>query len=185
MDQLFNPHTEAFKELVYQYQDRVLNTCYRFLHNKEDAEDMAQEVFIEVYKSLPRFRGEAQLSTWIYRIAVTKSLDFLRKKRRKKRFGQILLFIGGKEVLNEIPAPLSTNPQKNLEDREREKILQQAVDSLAENQKIAVTLNKYEEFSYKEIAEIMGMTLSSVESLIHRGMKNLNKKLSRFYERNL
>ena len=76
----------AFNALVSQYSSRVMNTCYRFLLNQHDAEDIAQEVFIEVYQSIGSFRQEAKLSTWIYRIAVTKCLDELKKRQRKKRF---------------------------------------------------------------------------------------------------
>ena len=72
----------SFRILVNEHQRKVLNTCYRFLNNKEDAEDLTQEVFLEVYKSISSFRGESKISTWIYRIAVTKSLDFIRKKKR-------------------------------------------------------------------------------------------------------
>ncbi len=76
---------EAFATLVREFKSQVLNICYRFLLNKEDAEDISQEVFIEIYHSLPKFRGEAKLSTWIYRIAVSKSLEELKKRNRKKK----------------------------------------------------------------------------------------------------
>ena len=76
---------EAFKKLVDLYQVHVLNTCYRFVLNREDSEDIAQEVFVEVYRSMAKFEGKSKLSTWIYQIAVNKSLDFIRKERRKKR----------------------------------------------------------------------------------------------------
>ncbi len=75
---------ESFRSLVAEHQEMVINTCYRFVFNREDAEDLAQDVFIEVYRSLEQFREEARLSTWIYRIAVTKSLDHLRRLKRKK-----------------------------------------------------------------------------------------------------
>ena len=151
----------------------------------QDAEDVTQEVFIKVYQSIATFRGEVKLSTWLYHIAVSESLDFLRRKKRKKRFGHIRKFLGLKEAENEIPVVPSSNPHINLENRERVQMLWQAVDSLTENQKIAIILSKYEGFSYKEIADIMGTTVSSVESLIHRGMKNLRKKLYQYYEKNL
>ncbi|MCP4402169.1 MAG: sigma-70 family RNA polymerase sigma factor [bacterium] len=172
----------AFQQLVNSHQSRVINTCYGFVSNKEDAEDIAQEVFLEVYKSIDSFREDAKLSTWIYRICVTKSLDFLRKRKRKKRFGRFKdLFGKTQDRIEQIPAPATANPQKHLEKQERAEILQQAVDSLAENQKIAITLNKYEGFSYQEVAEIMGASVSSVESLLHRAKKNLEKTLYRYY----
>ena len=175
----------AFKELVDLHRDRVLNICYRFLHNREDAEDVAQDIFVEVYRSLSKFRGGAQLSTWIYRIAVTKSLDFIRRRNRKKRFGIFYAPLRMENPVEQVPAPQTFNPSARLEERERSRILQQAVDSLPESQKTAITLSKYEGICYQEIADIMGTTVSSIESLTHRGMGSLRKKLYRYYRRNL
>lgn len=166
-----------FKELVLEHQYRVLKVVFRFLNNKEDAEDVVQDVFVEVYRSLSAFHGNAQLSTWIHRIAVNKSLDFLRKRNRKKRLGQIKQIVGLNEIEEKITTPATANPHSILENKERSRILKQAVDSLSGKQRTAIVLNKYEGFSYQEVAEIMQTTLSAVESLIHKGMKNLRKKL--------
>jgi len=176
---------DSFKRLVELYKDNVLNTCYHFLHNELDAEDLAQEVFIEVFRSIDHFRENAQLSTWIYRIAVNKSLDFVRKKKRKKRFSFVVSLAGFGEEEKELPLPAPSNPQTDLEQKERIQILNQAISSLPENQKVAITLSKYEGFSNKEIAEIMDTSVSAVESLIHRAKNNLQKKLYNFYEKYL
>jgi RNA polymerase sigma-70 factor, ECF subfamily len=181
--QIQNGTPEGFRQLVEQHQHKVINTCYGFVANREDAEDLAQDVFLEVYESIHSFRGEAQLSTWMYRIAVTKSLDFLRKQRRKKRFGILRNILGLANEIEQVPAAPETNPQTSLENQERARILQQAVDSLADNQKIAITLHKYEGFSYQEIAEIMETSVSAVESLIYRAKNNLQKKLYQYYEK--
>ena len=183
INQLKATSEHAFKLLVETYQEKVLNTCYHFLHNKLDAEDLAQEVFIEVFRSIDHFKEDAQLSTWIYRIAVNKSLDSIRKKKRKKRFAYVMSLTGIGEVEKELPLPAPSNPQVDLEQKERIKILNQAIDSLPENQKVAITLSKYEGFSNKEVAEILGTSLSAVESLIHRAKINLHKKLYQFYEK--
>jgi len=175
----------AFQSLVEQFQDKVINTCYRFVQNKEDAEDVAQEVFIGVYQSISGFKEQSQLSTWIYRIAVTKSLEFIRRRRRKKRFGQVKRVFGFCDESEEIQVTTGTNPHSDMENKERVQILQSAVNSLPDNQKIAITLNKYEGFSYSETAEIMGTSVTAVESLLHRAKKNLNKKLYHYYEKNL
>jgi len=185
LQQIKGGHPEAFKQLVDQYHHKVINTCYGFVHNKEDAEDIAQEVFLEAYESIANFREEAQLSTWLYRIAVTKALDFLRKQKRQKRFGYLRNILGLDNQVEQVPAPPSANPQVTLENQERARILQQAVDSLANNQKIAINLNKYEGCSYQEIADIMGTSVSAVESLIHRAKSNLEKKLYQYYEQHL
>lgn len=175
----------VFRELVDLHRDRILNICYRFLHNREDAEDVAQDVFVEVHRSLPDFRGESRLSTWLYRIAVTKSLDLIRRRNRRKRFALFLAPFGTESPVEQVPAPPNASPLARLEERERAAMLQKAVDSLSESQRIAVTLSKYEGVSHREIAGIMETTVSAVESLVHRGMVNLREKLRRYYRGNL
>lgn len=174
----------AFRTLVEQYQDRVFNTCLNFLRNDEDAEDVSQEVFIEVYSSLATFRGDAQLSTWIYRIAVTKSLDFIRWKKRKKRFGflQSLVNTEGEDI---DVADEFQHPGVQLEEKERAQILFQHIDTLPDNQRVALTLHMVEGLSQKEIADVLATSISSVESLIYRARTTLKKKLYHFYKNNL
>ncbi len=176
---------KSFKILVNENQKKVLNTCFRFTNNREDAEDLTQEVFMEVYKSITGFRGDSKLSTWIYRIAVTKSLDFLRKKKRKKRFG-IMKSISSEETLREeLKATDISSPGTQAENRDRIKILNEALEKLPENQRVAFTLSKYDELSYQEIAEILETTIPAVESLIHRAKNNLKKRLYNYYEKKL
>jgi RNA polymerase sigma-70 factor (ECF subfamily) len=176
---------EAFRRCVDLYQEKVLNTCYGFVHNRLDAEDLAQEVFIEVFRSVKRFKGNAKLSTWIYRIAVNKSLDFIRKKKRKKRFAILQSLFRFSHEGGEQELPVSEHPQSELERNERIRILNLAIDSLPQTQKAAITLSKYEGFSNREIAEILQTSVSAVESLLHRGRKNLYIKLHTHYEKNL
>lgn len=173
----------AFRSLVEKHQGQVINTCYGFLRNKEDAEDIAQDVFIEVFRSVGSFRGDAKLSTWLYRIAVNKSLNHLQKHKYKKWINSIQSSFLGEDKEYQIKD--DRNPQSHYEDHEREIILHNAIDGLAENQKIAFTLHKYDGLSYKETAEVMGTSLSSVESLIHRAKQNLKKRLFNYYKNNL
>ena len=175
----------AFKALVDRHQDRVLNLCYRFVNNREDAEDVAQEVFVAVYRSIGSFRGDASLATWIHSIAIGKSLDFVRRSKRKKRLGQIKRLLGYDEAERELVAPRSSQPEALVEAREQARILREAVESLSQSQRIAVILSKYEGFSYAEVADAMGTTVSAVDSLIQRGMKQLRKKLHAYYRENL
>jgi RNA polymerase sigma-70 factor (ECF subfamily) len=176
---------DSFKVLVNENQKKVLNTCYRFTNNREDAEDITQEVFVEVYRSIRGFRGNSKLSTWIYRIAVAKSLDFLRKKKRKKRFGFVKNVFSGEQLKEDLKASVSSSPEANAENQDRIKILNEALETLPENQRTAFTLSKYDELSYQEIAEILGTTIPAVESLIHRAKNNLKKKLYKYYEKKL
>ena len=173
---------EAFRSLVEQHQNRVLNICFGFFKNRQDAEDTAQEVFIEVHRSIADFRGGSKLSTWIYRIAVTKSLDLIRKKNRKRRPSSIQKGSGTHDEIEQVPAPQSNGPESRMESRERAHILKSAVDSLATAQKVAITLSKYEGFSNSEISEIMAISVPAVEALIHRAKAKLKKKLYRYYE---
>ena len=184
---LKNGNDESFRIIVDKYQRLILNSCYRFVYNRETAEDLTREVFIEVYRSINMFRNDSKLSTWIYRIAISKSLDYLKSRKRKKRFANSKsLFenedmIGSTSLKDEIQAPDEQSPEKLLDNDDRIKVLSLALDCLPENQRIAFTLSKYDEFSYKEIADVLGITISSVESLIHRAKVNLRKKLYNFY----
>jgi RNA polymerase sigma-70 factor (ECF subfamily) len=171
----------AFRQLVENYQDRVFNTCLGFVRNNQDADDLAQEVFIEIFRSVSSFRGDSKLSTWIYRIAVTKSLEFIRSNKRQKRFAILRsIFQSGDPAFLDIPS--FEHPGVIAENRERSRILFQAIDLLPDSQKTAFTLHKIEGLSYDEIGDIMGKSLSSVESLMHRARINLQKKLSNYYQ---
>ena len=103
IEELRQGKQHAFSQLIDDYQQKVFSTCISFVPNKEDAEDIAQEVFVEVFNSISSFKGNSKLSTWIYRIATNKSLEFIRKKSTKKRFAFLQSIMG-----NDIPAD-STN----------------------------------------------------------------------------
>ena len=173
---------EAFKEIVERWQNMVYNTAIGLLQNAEDAEDTAQEVFMQVYESISSFKGESKFSTWIYRITVSKSLDHLRKKKRKKRFAFIQRLYGKDEGLM-IDPPDFFHPGVKIENKENAAILFKAIDQLPSNQKIAFILNKIENLSYKEISEVMKSSESSVDSLLQRAKKNLQKNLKDYYNK--
>lgn len=174
----------SFENLVKQFKNKVFNTSLSILQNVEDAEDITQEVFVEVFQSVKNFKGESKLSTWIYRIAVSKSLEFLRWKNRKKRFGfmQSLLYNNLTESILEIPNFF--HPGIQLENKERAAILFAAINKLPENQKTAFILHKIEGLSYAEVADVMQATVSSVESLLYRAKQSLQKLLGDYYEKN-
>ena len=171
-----------FRILVEKHQEKVRNTCFHFVNNPQDADDVAREVFVQVYQSLEHFRNESEISTWIYRIAVNKSMDFLRKKKRQKRFAQVITLFGIAEKTVENLPSATDSPDLEFEKNERKKILDHTIDRLPDNQATAIRLSKYEGFSNKEIAAIMDISLSAVEALLHRAKKNLKKKLRRYFE---
>ncbi|MDT0605451.1 RNA polymerase sigma factor [Croceitalea rosinachiae] len=174
----------AYAKLLDDYQRKVFNTCLSFVPNAEDAEDIAQEVFIEIYNSVKKFKGDSKLSTWIYRISVNKSLEFIRKRNTKKRFGFMQPISG-----NAIPVDRSSyftefnHPGIQLEDKERNEILFKAINQLPESQKVVFTLHKIDGFSYKEVSEITNKSISSIESLLFRARKNLKDILTKFYKK--
>jgi RNA polymerase sigma-70 factor (ECF subfamily) len=171
----------AFKEIVGTWQNMVYNTAIGILQNAEDAEDVAQDVFVQVYESVKNFKAESKFSTWLYRITVSKALDHLRRKKRKKRFAYIQSLFGvNNEVI--IERPDFQHPGVTLDNKERAAVLFKAIDQLPENQKIAFTLHKLEGLSYQEISEVMKTSVSSVESLMHRAKNNLKKWLTGHYE---
>lgn len=172
----------AVNELVSRYSHRVMNTCHKFLLNKEDAEDISQEVFLEVFQSIHSFRADAALSTWIYRIAVTKCMDEIKKRKRKKRISSI-----GKILhLDEVTEPLigSHRTDHNLMQKEQMSHIMKSLDKLPDNQRIAFTLSKIEGYSNKEIAEIMNTNTTQVESFIHRGKQKLTASLETILKNN-
>jgi RNA polymerase sigma-70 factor (ECF subfamily) len=175
---LKNADETAFKYLVENYKDRIYNTSLGIVQNAEDAEDVAQEVFIQVYRSIHDFKGQSKLSTWLYRIATTRSLDLLRSRKSKKRAGFIQRLFGeGNEPLYEIPD--FNHPGVALDQKENAAKLFKAIGQLPENQKTAFTLHKLEELSYQEVSEVMNTSIPAIESLMHRARQNLRKILEK------
>jgi RNA polymerase sigma factor (sigma-70 family) len=167
----------AFRELVTRFQDRVFNTCMGILQHEADAEDAAQEVFLQVYQAIHKFKGESSIGTWIYRVAVSKCLDQLRKKKRKKRLGLITpLFGNGNAPIYEQAEWI--HPGIQQERKEDAMLLFKMINALPENQRIAFLLHKLEDLNYREIAEILGISEGAVDSLLQRSKQNLRKKLS-------
>jgi RNA polymerase sigma-70 factor (ECF subfamily) len=176
----------AYNRLLKEFEQKVFATCLSFVPNKEDAEDIAQEVFLEVFRSISKFKGEAKLSTWIYRIATNKCLEFIRKKNSKKRFAFMQSIFG-----NEIPLDKTQfftefkHPGIVLEHKEKSETIFKAINLLPENQRVVFTLAKVDGKSYQEIVEITGKSLSSVESIMFRAKKNLQQRLEKFYKNDL
>ena len=182
IEQLKDKDQAAFKKIVDAWQDMVFNTAIGILQNTEDAEDVAQEVFVQVYESIGTFKGESKFSTWLYRITITKAMDHIRRKKRKKRFAVVHSLFGlNNEMLHDPPD--FQHPGVSLDNKERAAVLFKAVEKLPENQKIAFTLNKLEGLNYQEISEVMNATVSSVESLLHRAKNNLKKHLEEYYRK--
>lgn len=169
----------AFQIFVDRYQALVLRTCRSLLDDPGNAEDIAQEVFFQVYKSAAKFRHDASVSTWVRRMAINRCLNF---NRDNKKFRWL-------RSLDEAPedksrwrdaflASEANDAESAFREVERKELIREAIASLSVKQKTMLTLNKLEGFSYQEIAEIMNTSVSAVEACLHRAKVNLQKKLA-------
>jgi RNA polymerase sigma factor (sigma-70 family) len=167
----------AFKELFDRFSALVYNVSYRMLQNKQDAEDVSQEVLFQAFKSVKHFRGESQLSTWFYRMAVNRSLNHQRKRKLERWLS--LTFDANEDGADNsgFLGVTEEGPDDVMEKKDTERIVQEAINSLPNRQRTALLLNRYEDLSYEEIAKVMGVSVASVESRLHRAKQNLAKKL--------
>ena len=173
----------AFKQLVEKYQKAVLNLGYRFLGNREEAEDTAQEVFLRVYNSAKRYRPEAQFTTWLFRIATNTCLNVLRHRKRLQEVPLESSSDGTEQISGvNVPAPEHTRPDMHMEQEERNRIIEESIASLPPNQRMAVILKRFEDLSYQEIAKVLNTSVSAVESLLFRAKQTLKKKLEPYIQ---
>lgn len=167
----------AFQYLVNHYQKQVIKTAFYFLGNMEDAEDLSQEIFLDVIHSMKSFKKSSSLSTWIYRLTVNKSLNQVKKQQRRGIAVRLeSLFRVQPDHSKRQDAEPSVDCT-DFEEKEKRELLHSAINRLSENQRIAFVLNKFDDQSYKQISEIMNIGLPAVESLIHRAKLNLQKHL--------
>ena len=178
---IINKDESSFKRLVELHQDRVFNTCLGFVRNELDADDLTQEVFIEVFNKIKNFRGDASISTWLYKISVNKSLEYIRKRKRKKRFGFLYSLFPDEEISSSRLKNFD-HPGIQYEKKELASELFMAIDKLPKNQMTAFTLHKIDGLSYEEISKVMGKSTSAIESLLHRAKNGLRNILSEYYK---
>jgi RNA polymerase sigma factor (sigma-70 family) len=175
----FRDDPTAFRAFIKEHQDRVYNIVLNKVEHTEDAEEITQDVFIAVFRNPDAFRGEAAVSTWLYRIAINKCIDHLRKKQRRGWRSLTGLFSSGNAESNE-PKEF-VHPGVISENKEKTALLFKAMKQLSENQHTAWVLSEMENMSYKEISEVMNVSVSSVESLLFRARQNLKKILAGMY----
>lgn len=160
----------------------VYNTALSYLQNEEDAEEITQDVFIELHHSLAGFRAESSLKTWIYRITINKSLDYIKYRNRKKRFGIFNCLNQDQSSLKMLESDFH-HPGIVLENKEKAAILFKAINSLPEVQKTVFILSKVEGLGNVEIGEIIKKSVGAVESLNSRARENLKKELFDYYKK--
>lgn len=170
---------EAISTMVNQNQTDVLKTAIAFVPNIDDARDISQEVFLKAINKMSKFRGQSSLKTWLHRITINESLNYLRKQKRKREVAFDEVTINEEMRLNDE----SVEQEQEFLSGEQKKILEKALNGLSKRQRVAFSLNKVDGFSYREIAEIMNVSMPAVESLIHRAKVNLRKRLIDYYEK--
>ncbi len=178
-----NGNKDQYRFLVAKYQDQIFRTCMGYVHCEEDANDLTQETFIHAYQKLNQFQFKAAFSTWIYRIAINTSLNYLRKKKGNfiDRIENALDLLTSK---HQVLISDYSNPEDIFITNEHTEMISKAIDSLSDKQKTAFILSKYEELPQKEIAVIMQITEGAVESLLQRAKNNLQKKISHLLKKN-
>ena len=167
---------EAFYHLVKLYNNRIFSVVYRILHNREDALELTQDVFLQVYKKIKQYRWEAPFYFWVQRIAVNYSLNRLKKYRtdvikRAEEFGR-----------THSPSALADSPEQKLEGAEKKKFVAEALARISEPYRVAVILKDIEGFSYEEIGVLTGTNIGTVKSRINRGREELRVIFSQLKE---
>ena len=167
----------AFEILVHRHQTSILNLIYRFIGDRTQAKDLAQEVFLRIWQAAKTYTPEAKFATWLYRITANLCLNEMKSSRRRKLF-QFLRFGEDREnTIEEVLADASPSPEDLLLSREQSRRISDALQSLPGNQRMALILKRYDDLSYQEIAKVIGCSVSAVESLLVRAKRTLREKL--------
>lgn len=172
----------AFEQLVKRYQHRLVGVLWHLQGSLEEAEDLAQEVFLRVYRTRRRYRARAKFSTWLFTIANHLAANARRDRRRRP---QVRLPSADSRVqaarpaAELIPDP-ATPPPLRIQERELARLVRRAVDRLSDRQRIAVVLHKFEGMNYREIGEVMGLSTKAVKSLLNRARTNLRQELAEY-----
>jgi len=175
----------AFKELVERYQTSIYSTCLSLIGDYHQAEEAAQDTFFQIYRTAGSFRGESKVSTWIYRIAVNRSLNLIRKNTRSRWVRSLSL--GWRDEIKDVQIFQGSSPEepeKQLEEKEKRRFIESALASLPDKQRVAFVLSKYENLTSREISEILGTSVNSVDARIHRAKRSLQKRVLAVLKKN-
>ena len=168
---------EAFEELVQRYQVRLLTILQHLTSQRDQAEDLAQEVFMRVYRARTNYAPQAKFSTWLFTIANNVANNALRSQSRRKESALPGGESGPQQLEDLAPAPSGATPTRLLANAETNEMVRQAIRALNERQRIALLLSKFEHMSYAEIAETMDLSVQAVKSLLSRARDNLRTLL--------
>lgn len=180
-----NGRTDAFEALVQRHQKRIFNLLYRWLGDREEAADVAQEVFLSAFRAIQEFRGDALFSTWLYRIAINQAIN--RRKRlavdpaRSAAAGRADDEAEGRDPLADLPHP-GPSPAEAAEQRQSALHIQQALNSLKEEEALIILLHDFQDLPYEEISHILKLPVGTVKSRLHRARLALKARLARHYD---
>jgi RNA polymerase sigma-70 factor (ECF subfamily) len=172
----------AFGELVERYQHRLVGILHHLLGQAEGAEDLAQEVFLRVFRTRKRYHPQAKFSTWLFTIANNLALNALRSRQRKPTVPLPAQDSGplGARPAEQLVVDRAGPPSQHLQEMELAAVVRQALEGLNERQRMAVVLNKFEDLNYAEVAEVMGLTPQAVKSLLSRARCRLRDALTAY-----
>jgi RNA polymerase sigma-70 factor (ECF subfamily) len=174
---------QAFEQLVQKYQHPVVNLAYRMLRDLDEAEDLAQNVFLRVFQSASRYQASAKFSTWIFTIARRLCLNEIRRRARHPAQSLDSSQHGDPDQApRQYPDNKSFSPPQAFLHRELEQKIQQALAALPDKQRLAIALCREEDLSYEDIASVLGCSLPAAKSLIHRGRETLREKLKPYLQ---
>ncbi|MGZ3524201.1 MAG: RNA polymerase sigma factor [Thermodesulfobacteriota bacterium] len=171
---------DAFEILVNRHQTSILNLVYRFVGDRTQAKDLAQEVFVRVWQSAKTYEPKAKFTTWIYRITTNLCFNELKSSRRRKWFSFNRSDEDGEHTFEETLSDSAPSAEDLLLEKERSRQISDALQSLPENQRMAMVLKRYDDLSYQEIGQIIGCSVSAVESLLVRAKRALQEKLKNY-----
>ena len=174
-------HLDAFDDLMKRYKGRIYAYLLRSVKSYEDAEELTIEVFCKAYRALDTWKPQARFSTWLYKIAHNLSIDFHRAKSRRRTYS-----LNDEEFTLAEPTAVDlwSNPEWTLEEKDRHRVIREAVDQLSPKQKAVFMLNRYQGLQIKEVAEALGMAEGTVKIHLHRAMRKLRTLLRPLWEGN-
>lgn len=182
IDQAQNGHDSAFRQLVEAHSEKVIQLAWRLVGNRAEAEDISQEAFLRLFKSLSKFRGESRISTWLYRAVCRLAIDHLRRERLKRKF--FFVNSGTEEQLDltDLAVDPSASAHDQLQAKETARHMQLLLNTLPARQKAVFVLRHTEDLPLKEIATILNLSEGTVKSHLHRAVTLLRRELKNTQE---
>lgn len=167
---------ESFNQLILRWERPIYALAYRTIGREEEARDVCQETFLRAYRALPRFRGQAKFSSWLYRIALNLCRDWMRRERRAPTMQP-------PEDMDLMDMAAATEPSESIEDlvarRDMTRLVEQAMTHLPEEQRTAIVLKEYHGLTFQEIADVVGCPLSTVKTRLYQGLTVLRRELAK------